>query len=151
MPADVSAVPAAGMLTGPTAALRASMVTPTASGQGTGGATPWRSLRHDDTLTDWGPLTDPSLQVPDPALTTLAKSRRALTTLVWLRERRGQRLQALLRADGLIELEDGSVYADPGEAAAAASGSESTVDGWRAWRLGDGGPTLAEATGVPTP
>ncbi|WP_449386292.1 restriction system modified-DNA reader domain-containing protein [Cellulomonas soli] len=151
VPADVSAVPAAGMLTGPTAALRASMVTPTASGQGTGGATPWRSLRHDDTLTDWGPLTDPSLQVPDPALTTLAKSRRALTTLVWLRERRGQRLQALLRADGLIELEDGSVYADPGEAAAAASGSESTVDGWRAWRLGDGGPTLAEATGVPTP
>lgn len=146
-PADVTAVPPAGLLTGPTAALRASMVGGTNSGT-PAGATTWRSLQDDDTLTGWTPLGDPSVQVPRPELTTLAKSRRAVTTLVWLRERRGQRLQALLRPDGLIELPDGAVYADPNEAAAAAAGSESSVDGWRSWRLGDGGPTLAEATGA---
>jgi len=77
----------------------------------------------------------------------LAKRRRAVTTLVWVRERRGQRFSALLRPDGLIELPDGTVLQDPDEAAATLSGVEG-VDGWRAWRLGDGGPTLAEATGA---
>ncbi|SFK16001.1 hypothetical protein [Cellulomonas sp. KH9] len=84
---------------------------------------------------------------PYPALATLAKSRRAVTTLVWVRERRGQRFSALLRPDGMIELPDGTVLPDPDDAAAAVSGVEG-VDGWRAWRLGDGGPTLSEATGA---
>ncbi|GAA3794375.1 restriction system modified-DNA reader domain-containing protein [Cellulomonas soli] len=145
-PADVTAVPPAGLLTGPTAALRASMIGGTRAGSD--GAASWRSLQGDDALSGWTPLGDPSVQIPRPELTMLAKSRRAVTTLVWLRERRGQRLQALLRSDGLIELPDGAVYADPSEAAAAAVGSESAVDGWRSWRLGDGGPTLAEATGA---
>lgn len=84
---------------------------------------------------------------PYPELGILAKQRRALATLVWLRERRNQRIVALLRHDGLIELPDGRTYIEPGDAAAAAAGSLTEIDGWRAWRLGDGGPTLAEATG----
>jgi len=84
---------------------------------------------------------------PYPELAMLAKRRRAVTTLVWVRERRGQRFSALLRSDGLIELPDGTVLPDPDVAAATLSGVEG-VDGWRAWRLGDGGPTLAEATGA---
>lgn len=87
------------------------------------------------------------VDVPHPRLATLAKQRRAMTTLVWYRERRNQRVLAMLRNDGLIQLERGQVFADPSHAAAAAIGSDSGVDGWRAWRLGDGGPTLGEATG----
>ncbi|CAM5788594.1 restriction system modified-DNA reader domain-containing protein [Cellulomonas persica] len=84
---------------------------------------------------------------PYPELATLAKQRRAVVTLVWLRERRGQRLVATLAPDGSIELPDGAQFFDPGEAAAYAAGTPMEVDGWRAWRLGDGGPTLAEAAG----
>ncbi len=83
---------------------------------------------------------------PYPELAMLAKRRRAVTTLVWARERRGQRFTALLRPDGLVELPDGTVVPDPDLAAAIVSGVEG-VDGWRAWRLGDGGPTLDEAAG----
>ncbi|MBO3100809.1 hypothetical protein [Cellulomonas fengjieae] len=86
-----------------------------------------------------------------PELATLAKSRRAITTLVWVRARRGQRLLAVLRTDGLIELPSGEVFADPDEAASAAVTAENPVDGWRTWRLGEGGPTLAEATGILRP
>ena len=88
---------------------------------------------------------------PLPELATLAKSRRAITTLVWVRERRGQRLLAMLRTDGLIELPTGELHAEPDDAASAAVSAENPVDGWRAWRLGEGGPTLAEATGVLRP
>ena len=80
-------------------------------------------------------------------LTTLAKRRQAVTLLVWVRERRGQRFEAMLRADGLIQLPDGSVFADPDLAATRAAGADSLVDGWRAWHLGPGGPSLAEAAG----
>lgn len=86
-----------------------------------------------------------------PELATLAKSRRAITTLVWVRARRGQRLVAMLRTDGLIELPSGELYADPDDAASAAVEAENPVDGWRAWHLGEGGPTLAEATGILRP
>lgn len=85
--------------------------------------------------------------LPYPELAILAKQRRALATLVWLRERRNQRVVATLRHDGLIELGDGRTFVEPGDAAAAAIGSTGEIDGWRSWRLGDGGPTLAEATG----
>ncbi|GIG23035.1 hypothetical protein Cch01nite_37590 [Cellulomonas chitinilytica] len=94
------------------------------------------------------PPTKPEGLVPLPELAALAKSRRAVTTLVWLRERRGQRFVATLRPDGLLQLSNGRIFADPDAAATSAADSESTLDGWRAWRLGDGGPTLAEASGV---
>lgn len=93
----------------------------------------------------------PAFDEPLPELATLAKRRRVITTLVWVRERRGQRFEAMLRPDGFVELEDGEVFADPDEAAAAVIGVDYAVDGWRAWRLGDGGPTLAEAAGVERP
>ncbi|NMR20368.1 hypothetical protein [Cellulomonas fimi] len=82
---------------------------------------------------------------PDPVLADLGAHVRTPTTLVWFRRRRRQRLVATLRPDGLVQLPDGAVFADPGEAAAAAAGIEIDVDGWRVWRLGDDdGPTLAE-------
>ena len=83
-----------------------------------------------------------------PELASLVKGRGAVATLVWFRERRGQRLVATLRHDGLIELPDGRVHASPDDAAADAANAEGSVDGWNAWRIGDGGPTLAEAAGV---
>lgn len=84
---------------------------------------------------------------PLPELTSLAAAVRAPAQLVWVRERRGQRLEATLRADGLIQLGDGSIYADPDLAATSAARSEALADGWRTWRLGDGGPSLAEVVG----
>lgn len=85
---------------------------------------------------------------PLPELAALAAAERGAMELVWLRVRRGQRLVATLRQDGLIELEDGSVHADPGSAAAIAADLETPTDGWRVWRFGDDGPTLGEAVGL---
>jgi hypothetical protein len=82
-----------------------------------------------------------------PELAQLAAAVRAPAPLVWLRVRRGQRLEATLRPDGLIQLADGALFADPDLAAARAAQAEGLVDGWRMWRLGDGGLTLAEVTG----
>ncbi len=82
-----------------------------------------------------------------PELAQLAAAVRAPAALVWVRVRRNQRLEATLRPDGLIQLADGSLFADPDLAAARAANSEGAVDGWRTWRLGDGGLTLAEVTG----
>jgi hypothetical protein len=65
--------------------------------------------------------------------------------LVWLRLRRGQRLVAWLREDGLITIPSGATFDDPSDAAAAAASTEAEIDGWRSWRFGDDGPTLAEA------
>ena len=64
--------------------------------------------------------------------------------LVWFRERRGQRLTAQLRGDGLIELPSGEVFGDPSAAAQIASHAALHVDGWGVWRIGDAGPTLQQ-------
>lgn len=85
---------------------------------------------------------------PDPMLAALATELATTTTLVWSRQRRGQRFVAMLRVDGLIQLADGAVFAEPDAAAAAAAGTDSSVDGWRVWRVGDGGPTLADVRGA---
>ncbi len=99
-------------------------------------------------LTPWTGVPSQSAPRPHPALAALAGEQGAATTLVWFRARRGQRLVATLRVDGVIELPGGQLVSDPDEAAATAADAEGTVDGWRAWRLGDGGPTLLEATGA---
>jgi hypothetical protein len=66
--------------------------------------------------------------------------------LVWHRHRRGTFHEALLHADGLIELTDGTRVTDPSAAAEIAAASQAPVDGWRVWRVGTAdGPTLAEA------
>lgn len=82
---------------------------------------------------------------PEPALLEIASAEGPLE-LVWLRERRGQRLTATLRADGLIELPSGEVFGNPDAAAQVASHAALKVDGWGVWRIGDGGPTLRQAT-----
>ena len=84
------------------------------------------------------------MDMADPELVELV-SARGPAQLVWLRRRRGERLIARLRVDGLIELPDGRRYDDPSQAASAAARSEGEFDGWTCWRLGDHGPTLAEA------
>lgn len=81
---------------------------------------------------------------PDPVLVALAADLATPTTLVWSRRRRGLRLVATLRIDGLIQLPGGAVFADPDDAATAVADSEYTIDGWHVWRLGDDGPTLAD-------
>ncbi|WP_217617066.1 hypothetical protein [Cellulomonas sp. GbtcB1] len=85
---------------------------------------------------------------PLPELEALAAAERRDLELVWHRVRRNQRLVATLRVDGLIELEDGSVHADPSSAATAAADLERPTDGWRVWRFGEDGPTLGEAVGA---
>ena len=61
-----------------------------------------------------------------------------------MRERRNQRFEAKLRLDGVIVIAGGSEHVDPTEAAAVASGSLALLDGWRLWRVGEDGPTLAD-------
>jgi hypothetical protein len=86
---------------------------------------------------------------PVPSLAAIAAAEGRPTELVWLRVRRGQRLVATLRTDGLIEVPGGGVHADPDAAATEAADLERPTDGWRVWRVGgDDGPTLGEAAGV---
>jgi hypothetical protein len=120
-------------------------------------AEPERPVARADETTLMAPVTedDPGAghhrhaqdTAPVPELAALAAAERQAMELVWLRVRRGQRLVATLRADGLIELPDGSVHADPDDAASVAADLERPTDGWRVWRFGDDGPTLGEAVG----
>jgi hypothetical protein len=80
-----------------------------------------------------------------PELVDLAGELGAPTELVWRRLRRGERFVVHLRADGLLELPNGRAFDDPSEAAAEVARSDGQIDGWRAWRIGDDGPTLADA------
>lgn len=162
-PRDASVLPSAATLEGPptltpVAGLRAAVVDGAgargdASAPGTDAppaddaATPPRGQAAVGEVDEHGRRRPARPDWPFPELAMLAKRRRAVTTLVWARERRGQRFTALLRSDGMLELPDGTVVPDPDVAASAVSGVEG-VDGWRAWRLGDGGPTLEEAAGA---
>ncbi len=80
----------------------------------------------------------------DAGLRAVAEACAGDTPLVWVRLRRGERHEAVLRSDGVVALPDGQTFADPSRAAAQVSGRQE-VDGWSVWRLTDGGPTLAEA------
>lgn len=85
---------------------------------------------------------------PLPELAAFAAAEQQPIELLWVRVRRNQRLTATLRTDGMIELEDGSLHADPGHAAVSAADLERPADGWRLWHLGADGPSLGEAVGV---
>lgn len=109
---------------------------------------PWRE-RPEPWRTGSRPVDRPSPRQfaprPDPRLAVVADELGAPIALVWGRERSGEVHEALLRADGTLELTDGSRYADPDAAARAVSGSHWPVDGWRAWRIGSlRGPSLAD-------
>lgn len=82
-------------------------------------------------------------QQPNPRLAAIV-AELGPVELVWFRERRGQRLTAQLRGDGLIELPSGEVFGDPSAAAQIASHAALHVDGWGVWRIGDAGPTLQQ-------
>ena len=64
-------------------------------------------------------------------------------TLVWQRMRRGIHHEAVLNHDGVITLSNGMQFRDPSAAANAAQHTQD-IDGWRVWRLGVTGPSLAE-------
>ncbi|NLF03837.1 MAG: hypothetical protein GX593_02340 [Actinomycetales bacterium] len=99
----------------------------------------------DSTAEDAVPVAA-SRQQPNPRLTALV-GQSGPVELVWFRERRGQRLTAQLRADGLIELPSGEVFGDPSAAAQIASRAALHVDGWGVWRVGnEDGPTLHQCT-----
>ncbi|MBU4215170.1 MAG: hypothetical protein KJ792_10985 [Actinobacteria bacterium] len=100
---------------------------------------------RDTTLFTTGERVPTTPPEPHPQLRTLAAATGAPAALVWHRRRRAQRLVAWLRADGLLALSSGELFADPSRAAAVAAGLDGDVDGWRAWRFGDDGPTLQEA------
>lgn len=94
------------------------------------------------------PPRDPAAVVGpvDAALTALASELGEPLPLVWLRHRRGERFEVVLHQDGSLHTEDGTRYADPTWAASAVSGGTAS-DGWRVWRVGDEGRTLAELRG----
>ena len=77
------------------------------------------------------------------ALAALARTLSTPATLRWFSVRRGIDHTALLTHDGVIVLSDGRTFTDPSMAAAAAQRAQD-VDGWRVWRLGERGATLAE-------
>lgn len=95
---------------------------------------------------DGAPLDDALHGPVDAALVELASALHESLPLVWVRHRRGERFEALLHPDGILETADGVRFADPSWAANAVSGS-SAADGWRVWRAGESGPTLAELVG----
>ncbi|MCA5894417.1 hypothetical protein LEP48_13825 [Isoptericola sp. NEAU-Y5] len=80
----------------------------------------------------------------DPDLVALAQQLGRSTGLTWSRPRRRQHFEAILHADGTIELPDGSLYRNPDHAASSASGSP-TADGWSVWKLADGSGSLIDA------
>lgn len=66
-------------------------------------------------------------------------------TVLLHRTEDGDIVEALLSADGLIDVGDGALTSDADEAFARATGSQG-IGGWRGWHLGIlDGPTLAEA------
>lgn len=85
---------------------------------------------------------------PDARLGRLASTLDAPLDLVWVRHRRGERLEVVLGLDGLLHAPDGARFSDPDTAARTLSGSSSS-SGWRLWRAGDSGPSLDELTAGP--
>lgn len=115
-------------------------------------AVPSQGLRAAEAESEPGTAdSDPEHAAAEPAqgprderLAAIAAESTVPSALVWVRLRRGERFEATLDLDGTITLADGSRYVDPDAAAAAAVGSTGNVNGWRAWRMGENGPTLSE-------
>jgi hypothetical protein len=76
-------------------------------------------------------------------LSEVAASLETPTALVWTRPKKGERHEATLLANGMIRLASGEEHRSPSGAAMAAAEVVS-YDGWYAWRVGEGGPTLNE-------
>ena len=85
-----------------------------------------------------------TIEQPHPALSALVAAANQELPLVWVQLRKGLRHEAMITQDGLVTLEDGRQFADPSVAAVAVSGRHA-ADGWRVWRIGEGGRTLEDA------
>ena len=70
--------------------------------------------------------------------------------LVWRSLRRGINHEAVLEAEGRIRLADGRVFTDPSLAANTVQHTQD-VDGWRVWRVGQGGPSLGSLLAAGSP
>lgn len=93
-----------------------------------------------------GDATTTSAQVVDfreVSLAEVATVVGAPRDLVWVRPKKGQRYEGVLLSNGHIRLSDGREFRSPSGAAMAAAEVVS-YDGWYAWRLDEGGPTLNE-------
>ena len=77
------------------------------------------------------------------ALALVAASLQTPARLVWDRPRRGIHHEAILDRSGRMTLSTGESFVDPSAAANAAQHTQD-IDGWRVWRLGVTGPSLAE-------
>ncbi len=86
--------------------------------------------------------TVPSGEDAEEAMRAVAASLDTPVTLVWQRMRRGIHHEAVLYGDGRMVVSNGRVFTDPSAAANAVQYTQDT-DGWRVWRLGVQGPTLA--------
>ena len=87
----------------------------------------------------------PTAAQPEPRLVRVAAGLGGPSVLVWNRQRRRERYEALLHPDGVIELPDGSRHTDPDTAAVVVSSAATPVDGWSVWRVDNAhGPTLAD-------
>lgn len=85
--------------------------------------------------------SDSAVDFREVTLAEVAAEVGAPRDLVWLRPRKGERYDAVLTPSGHIRFASGKEYRSPSGAAMAAA-SVVSYDGWYAWRLGDGGPTL---------
>ncbi|MHB1065040.1 MAG: restriction system modified-DNA reader domain-containing protein [Georgenia sp.] len=98
----------------------------------------------DDQLAATGPDLAPAITPARDDIAMIAASLGADTPLLWAQLRKGIRHEATLTVDGTLRLADGTAHRDPDAAAAAVSGRPD-ADGWRVWRFGESGPSLADA------
>lgn len=82
------------------------------------------------------PKFDGALPTPLPRMQAIVKQIGAVR-VVWSSPRKGINYTAHLSNAGLIEVIGVGVYADPSDAAQAASGLDD-ADGWHLWRVPDG-------------
>jgi hypothetical protein len=88
----------------------------------------------------------------DPVLAALGEVLEGPAPLVWAPDAHGPGFEAMLRADGVIELADGSRFGDLEEATRAVSGVVGPLDVWQVWHVDSAtGPTLAELAAVAFP
>ncbi|WP_172119428.1 hypothetical protein [Actinomyces faecalis] len=83
------------------------------------------------------------------ALAQVAAAVPAPARLVWRSLRRGISHEAVLEPEGRIRVADGRVFTDPSLAASTVQHTQD-VDGWRVWRVGQGGPRLGSFLASPT-
>lgn len=94
----------------------------------------------------------PAPPVVDPVLAALAEVLEGPVPLVWCPDQSGSCFEAMLRADGMVELGDGTHFGDLEAATRAVSGVTGPLDVWNLWRADSAsGPTLAELATVVFP